>query len=227
MKKFIPLIMLMMAAPLTARADIIHTISASTQLRVDAALQMQQELVQPTVFLVQHQIPHAGTNGWFRCKQMKLLGGLTATLMVFTPSGGGATTYNQTHAAIIQGDYDETNSIGSFGVDVDTDAHTYTAEVLYNVMETPAINAYKTTMVMDFQHLVTYVTTAGGFAGSLAGTINSGGTITLTAGGAGTTATGHYQHINNQMINEEDTCPDCGCVCPCECEDCDCCARGA
>ena len=29
--------MLMMAAPLTARADIIHTISASTQLRVDAA----------------------------------------------------------------------------------------------------------------------------------------------------------------------------------------------
>jgi len=29
------------------------------------------------------------------------------------------------------------------------------------------------------------------------------------------------------MINEEDTCPDCGCVCPCECEDCDCCARGA
>ena len=50
MKKFIPLnsnfmsdlfsIMLMMAAPLTARADIIHTISASTQLRVDAAVQI-------------------------------------------------------------------------------------------------------------------------------------------------------------------------------------------
>ena len=37
MKKFIPLIMLVMGAPLTARADIIHTISASTQLRVDAA----------------------------------------------------------------------------------------------------------------------------------------------------------------------------------------------
>ena len=37
MKKFIPLLMLMMAAPLTARADIIHQISASTQLRVDSA----------------------------------------------------------------------------------------------------------------------------------------------------------------------------------------------
>ena len=42
---------------------------------------------------------------------------------------------------------------------------------------------------------------------------NFGGTVTLTAGGAGTTV--HWssnQHINNQMINEEDTCP--GCVCP-------------
>ena len=37
MKKFIPLLMLLMTAPFTARADIIPTISASTQLRVDAA----------------------------------------------------------------------------------------------------------------------------------------------------------------------------------------------
>ena len=37
MKKFIPFVMLMMAAPFTARADIVHQISASTQLRVDAA----------------------------------------------------------------------------------------------------------------------------------------------------------------------------------------------
>jgi len=29
------------------------------------------------------------------------------------------------------------------------------------------------------------------------------------------------------MIDEKDTCPDCGCVCPCECEDCTCCASGA
>ena len=33
-------------------------------------------------------------------------------------------------------------------------------------------------------------TTAGGYTGDLAGTIKSSGTITLTAGGAGTTATG-------------------------------------
>ena len=35
-------------------------------------------------------------------------------------------------------------------------------------------------------------TTAGGVAGSLAGTINSAGTMSLTAGGAGTSATGQF-----------------------------------
>jgi len=35
-------------------------------------------------------------------------------------------------------------------------------------------------------------TTSGGVAGSLAGTINSAGTMSLTAGGAGTSATGQF-----------------------------------
>ena len=35
-------------------------------------------------------------------------------------------------------------------------------------------------------------TTAGGVAGTLAGTINSAGTMSLTAGGAGTSATGQF-----------------------------------
>mgnify|MGYP001166814779 CR=1 FL=1 len=35
-------------------------------------------------------------------------------------------------------------------------------------------------------------TTAGGVAGTLAGTINSAGTMALTAGGAGTSATGQF-----------------------------------
>lgn len=35
-------------------------------------------------------------------------------------------------------------------------------------------------------------TTAGGVAGALAGTINSAGTMSLTAGGAGTSATGQF-----------------------------------
>ena len=35
-------------------------------------------------------------------------------------------------------------------------------------------------------------TTAGGVAGSLAGTLNTAGTMALTAGGAGTSATGQF-----------------------------------
>jgi len=35
-------------------------------------------------------------------------------------------------------------------------------------------------------------TTAGGVAGALAGTIDSAGTMSLTAGGAGTSATGQF-----------------------------------
>ena len=37
MKKFIPIIMVLMAAPLSARADLIHRLTTSTQLQVDGA----------------------------------------------------------------------------------------------------------------------------------------------------------------------------------------------
>ena len=41
-------------------------------------------------------------------------------------------------------------------------------------------------------------TTSGGVAGSLAGTITSGGVMTITAGGAGTSATG--QHVSEITV---------------------------
>ena len=56
--------------------------------------------------------------------------------------------------------------------------------------------------------------------------------MTITAGGAGTDATGQFVfRIDNKLVcaimsDEKDICPDCGCMCPCECEDCDCCASG-
>ena len=37
MKKFLAIVMLLMTAPLTARADLVHKLSTSTQLSVDAA----------------------------------------------------------------------------------------------------------------------------------------------------------------------------------------------
>ena len=79
---------------------------------------------------------------------------------------------------------DAVNTIGS-GVDVT--AHTYTAEVTGD-NAAPAINSYGT--VMDMPAFGETVTSSGGHAGSLAGTIATDGAISLTAGGAGTTATG-------------------------------------
>ena len=79
---------------------------------------------------------------------------------------------------------DAVNTIGS-GVDVT--AHTYTAEVTGD-NAAPAINSYGT--VMDMPAFGETITSSGGHAGSLAGTIATDGAISLTAGGAGTTATG-------------------------------------
>ena len=94
--------------------------------------------------------------------------------------------------------------------------------------------------------MVTYQQLAGGYTGDLAGTIKSGGTVTVTPGGAGTSAIGQVTttFANNRMINDfldnlaaqqylkmhnhkEETCDGCGCVCPCECPDCDVCSCGA
>ena len=178
MKKFIPLIMLMMTAPLTARADIIHTISASTQLRVDAAATDATRI--GSTYSVQASNITASTMGGLG--QANESTGVAATHSdgVYTvTTAGDAFSLTESFTA-----GDKTNAIGS-GVDVT--AHTYTAEVTGD-NAAPAINAYGT--VMDLPAFGNTVTSAGGFAGSLAGTIASDGAISLTAGGAGTTATG-------------------------------------
>ena len=178
MKKFIPLIMLMMTAPLTARADIIHTISASTQLRVDAAATDATRI--GSTYSVQASNITASTMGGLG--QANETTGVAATHSdgVYTvTTAGDAFSLTESFTA-----GDKTNAIGS-GVDVT--AHTYTAEVTGD-NAAPAINAYGT--VMDLPAFGNTVTSAGGFAGSLAGTIATDGAISLTAGGAGTTATG-------------------------------------
>jgi len=47
-------------------------------------------------------------------------------------------------------------------------------------------------VVADMPAYGTVLTSSGGVAGTLAGTITSAGVMTLTAGGAGTTATGQF-----------------------------------
>ena len=91
---------------------------------------------------------------------------------------------------------DKTNALGA-GVDVT--AHTYTAATTDNNgnQTAPEINSYGT--VMDMPAYGQTVTSSGGHAGSLAGTIATDGAISLTAGGAGTTATG--QVVTTLTIN--------------------------
>ena len=164
-----------------AKADIIHTISASTQLRVDAAATDATRI--GSTYSVQ------GTN--ITASTMGGLGQANET------TGVAATHSDGVYAVTTAGDAfsltesfvagDKTNALGA-GVDVT--AHTYTAAVTDNNgnTTTPAINSYGT--VMDMPAFGQTITSSGGHAGSLAGTIATDGEIGLTAGGAGTTATG-------------------------------------
>ena len=177
MKKILLITSLLFLGATGARADIVHRISASTQLTVDAAASASTRI--GSTYSVQGTNITAGT-----------MGGLTGQSGATAAAGHTDGVYTVTTAgdafslteSFTLGDV--TNAIGS-GVDVT--AHTYTAEVTGNDAA-PEINSYGT--VMDMPAYGNVVTSSGGHAGGLAGTIATDGAITLTAGGAGTTATG-------------------------------------
>ena len=178
MKKLLPILLLMGGFSSPAMADIIHTISASTQLRVDTAATDATRI--GSTYSVQASNITASTMGGLG--QANETTGVAATHSdgVYTvTTAGDAFSLTETFTA-----GDKTNAIGS-GVDVT--AHTYTAAVTGD-NAAPEINAYGT--IMDLPAFGNTVTSAGGFAGGLAGTIATDGAIGLTAGGAGTTATG-------------------------------------
>lgn len=178
-KAFLLFGMLLMTAPI-ARADIIHSISASTQLRVDAAATDSTRL--GSTYSVQGTNITAGTMGGIAGQSgATAAAGHTDGVYTVTTAGDA---FSLTESFRLG---DATNTIGS-GVDVT--AHTYTAATTDNSGNTtaPAINSYGT--VMDMPAFGNTTTTSGGHAGGLAGTIATDGAITLTAGGAGTTATG-------------------------------------
>ena len=177
MKKLLPILLLVGGFSSPAMADIIHTISASTQLRVDAAATDSTRI--GSSYSVQGSNLTATTMGGIAAQTgATAAAGHTDGVYSITTAGDA---FSLTESFVLG---DATNTIGS-GVDVT--AHTYTAEVTGD-NAAPAINAYGT--VMDLPAFGNTVTSAGGFAGSLAGTIASDGAISLTAGGAGTTATG-------------------------------------
>ena len=164
MKKFLPLLMLLMTGAVVApaRADLTHRMTSSTQLQVNGAYTDATRI--GSTYTV------SGSN--IKVADDAHFGKMTAaTATAAAAQDVGAYDINTAGSAFTfseswtQGDV--VNAIGS-GADV-------TSGVV------AALPAYGEVLTMS-----------GGVAGSLAGTITSAGVTTLTAGGAGTTATGQF-----------------------------------
>ena len=157
--------MLLMTGSLVApaRADLTHRMTSSTQLQVNGAY-TDATRIGSTYTVSGSNIKVASENDHFG----KLTAG-TATAAATLDVGaydintaGSAFTFSESWP---QGDV--VNAIGS-GADVTSG------------------------VVADLPAYGEVLTMSGGVAGTLAGTITSAGVTTLTAGGAGTTATGQF-----------------------------------
>ncbi len=163
MKRFLPIIMLLMAAPMSARADLIHRLTTSTQLSVDGAATQASRI--GSTYSVSGNNITAGT-----------MGGLTKS------SGDNAATAAATQT---QGSYSVTTAGSAFSLTESFTMGDAVAPIGTGVDVGSGI-------VADMPAFGNVTTQSGGVAGSLAGTITSAGVMTLTAGGAGTTATGQF-----------------------------------
>ena len=153
----------MAATPLAARADLVHRLTTSTQLTVDAAYTSGTRLGS-TYTVSGSNIKVASSDDHFG-KLAAPSGTAAATLeagVYDINTAGAAFSFSESFTA-----GDAVNTIGS-GVDVTSG------------------------VVADMPAYGTNFTSHGGVAGSLAGTITSAGAMTLTAGGAGTSATGQF-----------------------------------
>ena len=155
--------MLLMAAPMSARADLIHRLTTSTQLSVDGAATQASRI--GSTYSVSGNNITAGT-----------MGGLTKS------SGDNAATAAATQT---QGSYSVTTAGSAFSLTESFTMGDAVAPIGTGVDVSAGI-------VADMPAFGSVTTQSGGVAGSLAGTITSAGVMTLTAGGAGTSATGQF-----------------------------------
>ena len=146
-----------------ARADLTHRMSSSTQLSVNGAY-TDASRIGSTYTVSGSNIKVASSDDHFG-KLVTPSGTAAATLDAGTydiNTAGSAFSFSESFTA-----GDAVNTIGS-GVDVTSG------------------------VVADMPAYGNVLTMSGGVAGSLAGTILSSGVTTLTAGGAGTSATGQF-----------------------------------
>ena len=148
---------------MSARADLIHRLTTSTQLSVDGAATQASRI--GSTYSVSGNNITAGT-----------MGGLTKA------SGDNAATAAATQT---QGSYSVTTAGSAFSLTESFTMGDAVAPIGTGV-------DVSTGIVADMPAFGNVTTQSGGVAGSLAGTITSAGVMTLTAGGAGTTATGQF-----------------------------------
>ena len=172
MKKLIPLMMIasLSAVATPAKADLIHRLTTSTQLSVDGAATQATRLGST--------YSSSGTN--VKVADSADFGGLTA------PASATAS------ATMKQTDY-EINTAGS--------AYSFSESFTYGDAVAPIGTGVDVTsgIVADMPAFGSVTTQSGGVAGTLAGTITSAGVMTVTAGGAGTDATGQF--VSELTIN--------------------------
>ena len=145
-----------------ARADLTHRLSSSTQLQVDAGYTQ-----------VSRAANTYSTSG----------SGVSTTI---TPTGGSAAS-----------DLGGIQSVSTAGAATFAlpDAAQTTQGNAYSFTQSVSLGDSIVTTAADVGDVLGYsniVSTAPGSAGNLAGTISSAGAMAITAGGAGTSATGQF-----------------------------------
>jgi hypothetical protein len=156
MKKLLPLIMILMAAPAANAGGLVHKMSSSVQLTVDAA--------RTTATRLGSQYSVSGSN-------------------VNTTDGTTAGTISA--GTISSGLYDP----GTISATQATAGEAFSFSSSYLQGDAVPTSAPTVGEVGNFSSQTSYT---AGTAGNLAGTLTSDGGISLTAGGAGTTAVGQF-----------------------------------
>ena len=163
MKKLLPILLLVGGFSSPAKADLVHKLTTSTQLSVDGAATVATRL--GSTYSSSGSNISVVTDADF--------GGLTAP-----NSATAAATMKQT-------DYQLTTA-GS--------AYSFSESFTYGDAVAPIGTGVDVAsgIVADMPAFGSVTTQSGGVAGTLAGTITSAGVMTITAGGAGTDATGQF-----------------------------------
>jgi hypothetical protein len=156
MRRFLPLIMILMAAPAANAGGLVHKMSSSVQLTVDTA--------RSTATRLGSQYSVSGSN-------------------VTTSDGTNANAV--TTGSISSGIYDP----GTITATQATAGEAFSFSASFLQGDAVPTSAATTGAIPNFGSVTSY---ASGTKDTLAGTIATDGGITLTAGGAGTSAVGQF-----------------------------------